>query len=127
MTNHVDSQQTRVGIEKRYELYQDYIKTVLSLSTGALVLSITFLHDVLGTGSDRAPRTVSHHEVLGLAWLAFVLSILSSLIYLYFLALAARDSAEFHSGPLKWGAYCSVFGFAAGLGLMVCFGLLNFP
>src|SRR5579862_3562323 len=104
MTNRSGDLAMTVSIEKRYELFQDYIKTVLSLSTGALVLSITFLHDVIGTGSDQAARPVVHREILGLAWLAFALSILSSLIYLYFLALAARDSAEFHERPLKWGA-----------------------
>jgi hypothetical protein len=50
------TEQNRISLEKRYEIFGEYVRTVLSLATGSLVLSITFLHDVLGTGSEHTPR-----------------------------------------------------------------------
>ena len=38
-----------VSLEKQFEIFKEYVQTVLNLSTGSLVLSITFLHDIVGT------------------------------------------------------------------------------
>jgi len=115
----------RVGLEKRFELSEGYIKTVLSLSTGALVLSLTFLHDVLGTGAE-VPAHLVCRDLLLTSWLGFLGSIAASLFYLYFLALAAKYEKAF-SSHLKWGAIFSIAGFLVGLLLLTTFAWRNLP
>lgn len=114
-----------VGIEKRFELHEGYIKTVLSLSTGALVLSLTFLHEVLGTGGSASPH-IACRGLLFTSWIGFLVSVVASLFYLYFLAVAARYEKAF-SWPLAWGAILSSAGLVAGLVLMTAFAWKNVP
>lgn len=114
-----------VGIEKRFELFEGYIKTVLSLSTGALVLSLTFLHDVLGMGAG-AHAEVPCRGLLLASWIAFLVSVAASLSYLYFLALAAKYEKAF-SSHLKWDAVISCAGLVIGLVLLTAFAWRNLP
>jgi len=67
------SDQRHVGLEKQFEIFKEYIQTVLNLSAGSLVLSITFLHDVVGLGSEGRAGTITvrHPGILGIAWLDF--------------------------------------------------------
>lgn len=116
----------KVSIEKRFELFEGYIKTVLNLCTGALVLSVTFLHDILGLGSAQQSRPARSGGLLASSWLAFLVSIVASLFYLYFLAIAAKYERAY-SSQLRWGAVFSVFGFVAGLVLLSAFAWLNLP
>jgi hypothetical protein len=116
----------QVSLEKRFELMEGYIKTVLSLSTGALILSITFLHDILGFGSDQTRHQMRGRCLVGGAWICFLGSIIASLFYLYFLAVAAKFENAY-SGHLKWGARLSVFGFVGGLVLFGLFAWSNLP
>lgn len=69
-------------IDGEQDYSKSYDKYVLTLSGGALALSVTFLHDIIGDGPIRAPGLVS------LAWASFTL------------ALAAALVAIHQSGPL---------------------------
>jgi hypothetical protein len=114
-----------VTIDKRFEFFQDYVKTVLSLSTGALVFSVTFLHDVVGLGAGHAvQKPIRFRGLLGLTWLLFLASIFAALYYLYFHALASRDS-ELSSGHLNISALAALAGLFFGLVALGAFGWLN--
>ena len=114
-----------VTIDKRFEFFQDYIKTVLNLSTGALVLSVTFLHDIVGLGSEHGtPRPLQFRGLLALSWIFFLGSIFGALYYLYFHALAAKDS-ELSSGHLNFSALAALGGLFLGLVVFGVFGWLN--
>ena len=114
-----------VTIDKRFEFFQDYVKTVLSLSTGALVFSVTFLHDIVGLGSEHGtPKPIQFRGLLGLTWLLFLASIFGALYYLYFHALASRDS-ELSAGHLNISAVTASAGLFFGLVALGAFGWLN--
>jgi hypothetical protein len=117
-----------VGLEKQFEIFKEYIQTVLNLSSGSLVLSITFLHDVVGLGSDGRPgiTTVRHAGILGIAWLGFLVSVAGCLCYLYFLALFAKDGVDCKT-QLVLGNIAGLAGFAVGLIFLAAFGWCNIP
>lgn len=114
----------RVGIEKRFELAEGYVKTVLGLSTGALVLSITFLHDIVGLGSEGAPARIGWRCLLEGGWACLLVSVVASLFYLYHLAIAAKYASAY-SWELRWGAIVSSGAFVAGLAMLSVFAALH--
>jgi len=116
----------RVGIEKRFDLAEGYVKTVLGLSTGALVLSVTFLHEIIGIGSAEAPKRIEWRSLIIGAWMALLVSVVASLFYLYHLAIAAKYESAY-SQELKWSAIVSSAGLVCGLVLMSLFAALNLP
>jgi hypothetical protein len=116
----------RVGIEKRFDLAEGYVKTVLGLSTGALVLSVTFLHEIVGIGSAEAPNRIEWKSLIMGAWMTLLVSAVASLFYLYHLAIAAKYESAY-SQELKWGAIVSSAGLVCGLVLMSLFAALNLP
>jgi hypothetical protein len=120
-----DPLMAQVTIDKRFEFFQDYVKTVLNLSTGALVLSITFLHDIVGIGSEHGtPKPIQSRWLLGLTWVSFLISVFGALYYLYFHALAAKDT-ELSERHLKWSSIAALGGLFLGLVALGAFGWLN--
>lgn len=119
-----------VGLEKRYEIFGEYVRTVLGLSTGSLVLSITFLHDIAGVGSEHpasaAPHALRHPHFLLVAWIGFLVSTVGCLFYLYFLALASNEQKDC-AGEMFWGNLAGLSGFITGLVFLGLFGWLNLP
>jgi hypothetical protein len=114
-----------VTIDKRFEFFQDYVKTVLNLSTGALILSVTFLHDIVGIGSEKGPpKAIYFRGLLGFAWLFFLGSIFGALYYLYFHAIASKDS-DLSAGHLNFSALAALGGLFLGLVAFGVFGWLN--
>lgn len=119
--------QDRVGLEKRYEIFGEYVRTVLSLSTGSLVLSITFLHDVAGIGGEHAsPHPLRHPYFLGVSWIGFLVSTAGCLFYLYFLALSSNEEKDC-GWQMALGNLAGLSGFAVGLIFLGLFGWLNIP
>jgi hypothetical protein len=128
---HDDSR--HVSLEKQFEIFKEYVQTVLNLSTGSLVLSITFLHDIVGLGSESksgagaaALHTVHHPNVLGISWLGFLVSIAGCLFYLYFLALFTKDGTDCKR-QLMVGNIAGLAGFFVGLICLAGFGWSNIP
>ena len=60
-----------------HDYSKSYDKYLLTLSGGALALSITFIHDIVGEGSVRAPALVVS------AWIAFTLSVAAALVSIH--------------------------------------------
>jgi len=123
--NQPDAKQ-QVGIEKRFELAEGYVKTVLTLSTGALVLSVTFLHDIVGIGSPEAAKGIAWRSLIVSSWVALLISAVASLFYLYHLAIASKYQKAF-SRELEWGAKISSAGLLVGLALLSLFASINLP
>ncbi len=115
-----------VTLEKRFELAEGFVKAVLSLSTGALVFSVTFLHEIIGIGAEGPPREIHNRYLIAASWLAFLVSVGSALYYLYFLAVAAKFERGYGNN-LKWGSLAAIYSFAAGLFLLGLFAWFNLP
>lgn len=65
------------------KLFIDNAKTYVQLSSGALVLSIAFIHDVLGVRRDQP---IPRDWWLVASWVFFLLSIMAGSFYQYSLA-----------------------------------------
>jgi hypothetical protein len=116
-----------VSLEKKFELFGEYVRTVLSLSTGALVLSVTFLHDVIGLGAEKAHAVPVHARcLLAASWGGFLLSVSGCLLYLYFLALWANENRDC-TKQLVAGNVAGLGGFLVGLFCLAVFSWLNVP
>ena len=121
-----------VSLEKQFEIFKEYVQTVLNLSTGSLVLSITFLHDIVGLGAEAKSgaaavvHSVHHPDVLGIAWLGFLISIAGCLFYLYFLALFTKDGVDCER-EMMVGNIAGLGGFFVGLICLAAFGWSNIP
>lgn len=118
-----------IGVEKRAEFFRDFMKTVLSLSTGAIVFSVTFLHDVVYVGENSPANRVLPAQRTGLivgAWLALLVSVIASLLCLFFHALSTKYKEAF-SKPMTLAAIVGILGLLAGLVLLVLFAMKNLP
>jgi hypothetical protein len=115
-----------VSAEKRFDLAEGFVKAVLDLATGALVFSVTFLHEIVGVGNDKAPAVIQDRGRVAGAWIAFLVSVGAALYYLYFLAVAAKFERGF-SEHLRRRSLITIFSFAVGLLLLGLFARLNFP
>jgi len=71
---------------ERAKLFREHIQNVLTLATGALVLSITFLHDIAPNPVDRGS--------LRIAWKLLVLAVLWGVAYNYVLAIYTRNESK---------------------------------
>ncbi|MCP4590976.1 MAG: hypothetical protein GY842_09545 [bacterium] len=61
-------------IDGEHDYSKSYDKYLLTLSGGALALSVTFTHDIIGDAPVRAPALIV------LAWIAFALSVAATLV-----------------------------------------------
>ncbi|MGH7838460.1 MAG: hypothetical protein ACREQC_11650 [Candidatus Binataceae bacterium] len=113
-----------VQLDKRYDMFADFAKTVLNLSGGALVLSVTFLHDIVGFGGEGNDGVMLHPHLILAAWISFLLSVVGCLVYLYFLVQAA-DKNQRCEICLTGGILTGFLGFFAGLLLFAYFGWVN--
>jgi len=115
-----------VSAEKRFDLAEGFLKAVLNLATGALVFSVTFLHEIVGVGGDKAPAVIQDRFSIAGSWMAFLVSVGAALYYLYFLAVAAKFERGY-SAHLRWSSLIAIYTFAAGLLLLGLFAWLNLP
>jgi len=82
---------------------EQYDRTVIYLSGGALGISFTFVEKFIGESG-------AHWKVCLLsAWAVWGLSVTAALASFYFSALALRETAEAVSAGLKWPAAKSRF------------------
>jgi hypothetical protein len=75
-------------------LFIENAKTYLQLSTGALVLSVTFLHEILGVPQGQKVPT---DWLLMLSWIFFLAAILAGASFQYF----ASKFIEWKSGVAR--------------------------
>lgn len=64
-------------IDGEQDYSKSYDKYVLTLSGGALALSVTFIHDIIGDGPVRVPALIV------LAWISFTLSVAAALVAIH--------------------------------------------
>jgi hypothetical protein len=76
---------------KVMQMFIDNAKTYLQLSTGALILSITFMREVVGV-----PQNTALHpgRALIAAWICFLVAVITGALYQYH----AVKYVELHSG-----------------------------
>lgn len=96
---------------------EDFDKTVLSLSNGALAVSFAFLKDIIGS----APTNIM---VLTIAWICWALSSTSILVSYYMSNKALRRAIkQIDSNMIRQevpgGWYDKITGFLNGLGLVL--------
>lgn len=75
-------------LEAEQKIGEGYDKTLITLSGGALAISIAFINDVVGTNS------ISNGEFLAVAWSSWALSLTSLLLAFYFGGHAYRHAIE---------------------------------
>jgi hypothetical protein len=105
------------------------MRTVLSLSTGAIVFSVTFLHDVVHVGENSSAKPsvlLAHTGLVVGAWLALLASMIASLVFLFFHALSTKYENAF-SNPMTAAAVVGNLGLLVGLLSLVWFAMENLP
>jgi hypothetical protein len=86
-------------VEARQKAFDDFDKTVVTLSAGALGISITFLKDLLGPGTHSMSCMVA-------AWICWTVSVVSVLVSYFVSQIALEEAiAEIDAGdrPAKPG------------------------
>jgi len=126
----VDGQDSVVTLDKRAEFFRDVMQTVLNLSAGAIVFSVTFLHDIVRVGSEKtatpAAPAPQHPGLVITAWIALVVGVVAALAFLFFHALSTKYEKAF-SNRMTIAAAVAVGGLISGLVLLVAFGICNLP
>jgi|SRR5215467_2756713 len=85
------------AFEREYKVmgvFIDNAKTYVQLSAGALLLTVTFLHEILGVSKEQKLPT---DVWLILSWWAFLVAIVSGALYQYY----AAKFLEWKSGVLR--------------------------
>jgi hypothetical protein len=105
-------------VEKAFDFAQEVTKQVLTLSTGVLALTVTFLKDI----ATAAPH--SARLCLEFGWLCFLLSVLFGVAALMSLSgnLATSAAPSIYSSNIKWPARLQLLLFLVGLLLTLIFG-----
>jgi membrane associated rhomboid family serine protease len=126
----VDGQDSVVTLDKRAEFFRDVMQTVLNLSAGAIVFSVTFLHDIVRVGSEKTATSAApapqHPGLVITAWIALVVGVVAALAFLFFHALSTKYEKAF-SNRMTIAAAVAVGGLISGLVLLVAFGICNLP
>ena len=126
----VDGQDSVVTLDKRAEFFRDVMQTVLNLSAGAIVFSVTFLHDIVRVGSEKTATAAApapqHPGLVISAWIALVVGVVAALAFLFFHALSTKYEKAF-SNRMTIAAAVAVGGLISGLVLLVAFGICNLP
>lgn len=102
----------------RAKFFREHVQTILSLATGSLVLSVTFLHDI----ATKAPQQV---EYLKRSWEVLVLTILLGLVYNYVLSIYVTISGKRYGTILSVVSFFFHASFVLALYFMVRFGTAN--
>ena len=99
------------------KFFREHIQTILSLATGSLVLSITFLHNV-------EPKA-QHVENLKWSWEIFVASIVLGLVYNYVLSIYVANGGRRYGMVLRTTSFLFHLSFVAAVYFMLRFGTAN--
>jgi hypothetical protein len=126
-------------IDKMNETFFLFVDRVITLSTGALALSITFR-----TSFSKAEPTLSW--ILKVSWIAYVIAILAGVLLLFGRAESHRRSAKFQKEKMKepppvkpytvtlpppgWlpkAAWTMAVSFVIGIVALATFAIINVP
>jgi hypothetical protein len=111
-----DSTANSALIEKA-KLFRDHIQSIITLATGALALSVTFLHDI----------AAKHAELwlIKRAWAGLVLSVALGIISNYVLLLYTKKNGDKYQISLAATVILLHVGFLSSLVYLVRFGQAN--
>jgi hypothetical protein len=101
----------------RAKFFREHVQTILSLATGAFVLSVTFLHDI-------APKA-QHVDYLRKSWWIFVLTILLGLIYNYVLSIYVVVEGKKYGTLLSGISFLFHASFVGAIYFLLRFGTAN--
>jgi hypothetical protein len=105
------------GLLERAKFFRDHVQAVMNLATGALVLSVTFIHDKAEHLQGKG-RLRHSWELLGC-------TILLGVAYNYVLAMYMREKGKRFGSWLPVLSFFLHAAFAASIVLMALFGLSN--
>jgi hypothetical protein len=103
--------------EKAFEFAQEVTKQLLSLSTGVIALTVTFLTDVAGNAT-------ANRSLLLAAWILFLVSIAFGILALMAMAgsLSKNREASIYDRNIAIPASIQILTFFAGLTVSVIYG-----
>jgi hypothetical protein len=99
------------------KFFREHVQTILSLATGAFVLSVTFLHDL----TPKARQV----DYLRKSWAIFVCTILLGLAYNYVLSIYVAVGAKKYGMILSITSFLFHFSFVVALYYLLRFGTAN--
>jgi hypothetical protein len=109
--------------KKAFDLAAEAAKQILTLSTGIIALTITFLKDIFQIASHAISKCT--FGVLIGAWVLFITAAVAGVFTLYNLSSRALDpEPELRGSRAQTAAKWQMILFLAGLGAMVAFGVL---
>lgn len=111
------------GRKKAFELAADAAKQLLTLSTGVIAFSVTFLKDIFNIAAHKI--TPAGYCVLVSMWLFYLASAVAGILTLNWLAaLALNDEPELVGSDAQNAGKWQMLLFAIALLLTVTFGAL---
>jgi hypothetical protein len=102
----------------RAKFFREHVQSILSLATGSLVLSVTFLHDL----ASQAPHKLDY---LKQSWWMLVVTILFGLIYNYVLSIYVKVEGKRYGTVLSVVSFFFHASFVVALYFMLRFGTAN--
>jgi len=102
---------------ERAKFFRDHVATVLNLATGSLVLSVTFLHDRVGS--------LQNTWLLKRSWWFLVVSILFGVAYNYTLNVYVREEAMRYKILLRVISFVFHVTFFVAICYLFRFGMKN--
>jgi hypothetical protein len=101
---------------ERAKFFREHVQSVLNVATGALVLSVTFLHDL---------KNARGLPCLRKSWECLVATIFLGIVYNYILAIRTRPKTE-RLSPLLFGVSALFHAaFFISMWYLARFGLMN--
>ena len=101
--------------EKAFEFVQETVKQVITLSTGIIALTITFVKDFIGEGAPHGAEVL-----LAVAWLFYILSVICGVWTLLSVTGSLNEGGtDVFSSNIILPAIPHVLTFVIGLGLTV--------
>lgn len=111
------------GRKKAFDLAAEGAKQILTLSTGVIALSVTFLKDIFNIQAHSLQKYA--YGVLITSWVLFIAAAIAGVLTLYRLSMRALDpEPELVGSNAQTLAEWQMLLFLAGLVAMVIFGIL---
>ncbi len=107
--------------EESFKLGYDLFKHVTTLSTGTLLILITFL--------EKLFQNPSWKFLVSVSFVSFIISIISSVVTMFFLTQAIADFGELEKNETRiarWSFILTLGFFVLGIFSFVIFALINF-
>jgi hypothetical protein len=104
--------------EKAFDFAQDLTKQLITLATGTIALTITFLHDLAANASTTAIR------FLEFGWVSYGASIILGIATLMHLTgnLESENEPSIYRGTIKTTSIIQIVLFLLGVALTLVFG-----